>query len=115
MGPRARRSSRGGNRCSRRSDDGGGPDPLAFGTWRGICLCLRKSEGDPGGDRPQPRAAAGAYRERGRDRLLSADDRRLALPHRLRREYIADMTATIRLQREPFDAAAEAAKLTHGR
>ena len=54
-----------------------------------------------------PRARRCADRRRPRDRLLSADDRRLSTA--------SSMTTTIRLQREAFDAAAEAALLTRGR
>ena len=55
-------------------------------------------------------AIAGAAR----DRLLPADDGRIA---RAGARYISAMTvpSTVRLQREPFDAAAEAATLTRGR
>ena len=64
---------------------------------------LREPEGDPGGDRSRPCASRRRDLGRARDRLLPADDRRLARP---------DGAPPVRLQREPFDAAAEAARLT---
>ena len=67
-------------------------------------LCVRQPEGDPRRDRSEPCARRCEDRRRRRDRLLSADDRRL------RFVSMAPMTVTIRLQREPFDVATEVAK-----
>src|SRR5471030_1284870 len=115
LGARARRQARGRHRSSRRRDDDRRTDGVAGLVRRGICPCLRQPPGDPRGHRPHPCQAADPD-QRGRgNRLFSADDGRIATPARAR--YIIAMTAlsTVRLQREPFDAAAEAAKLTRGR
>ena len=50
---------------------------LAVRARRGLCLCVRKAEGDPRRDRPGPCQAGRGHRRRARDRVLSADDRRL--------------------------------------
>ena len=65
-------------------------------------------------DRAHVQAANPDQRGR-RNRLFPADDGGLA--SRARARYIIPMTAlsTVRLQREPFDAAAEAASLSRGR
>ena len=78
---------------------------------------LREPQGDPRGDRPQPCPPRHGDRRGARNRILSAHDWRLKRPSpsRAARRYITPMNATIRLQREDFDAAAEAAKLTRGR
>ena len=60
-------------------------------------------------DRSHVRADA-TDRRRRRDRLLSADDRRLRFV-----TPMAPMTVTVRLQREPFDVATEVERMTRGR
>ena len=87
--------------------DGRRTGGLARAARRGIRLRLRESEDDPRRDRQEPRARRCADRRRRRDRIFSADDRRVGA--------VAAMTTTIRLQREAFDTAAEAAALTRGR
>src|SRR5262249_34694349 len=73
-------------------------------TGRGVGTRVRESEGDPHQKRPDARAGQRGHFGRARDRLLPADDGGLARSE-------TSMAATIRLQREPFDAASEAAKL----
>ena len=77
--------------------------------------------GDPRGHRPRPCQTANPDRRGRRNRLFPADDGgisgRAGSGPRYENCSISAMTApsTVRLQREPFDAAAEAAKLTRGR
>src|SRR5690348_2874975 len=78
---------------------------MARAKGRGLCLCLRKSRRRPHRHRSASCARRRANSRRQRDCVLSADDRRLR----------CSMTTTVRLQREPFDAAGEAAALTRGR
>ncbi len=71
---------------------------------------------DPHRDRSRPCQGRRGDRGRARDRVLSADDRRLsAVTRRVAQLELAMTSATISLQREPFDAAAEAAALRRGR
>src|SRR5262249_58980424 len=88
--------------------DGRGPDDVARPAGGGIRPRVRESEGDSRGDRPRAGGGRGGNSGRAGNRFLPADDGRLARPE-------TEMAATIRLQREPFDAASEAAKLRHGR
>src|SRR5215813_8298441 len=79
---------------------------------RRVRLRIREREGNPCRHRSEARAGRCGHQKCRRNRIFSAHDRRIASP--LVAGYIETMKATIRLQREPFDAAVEAADLVHG-
>src|SRR5262244_2936330 len=108
LGARAYRQARGGDRAAGGHRDGRRSHDLAQPSRRGIRPRVRESEGDSRRDRPLACQGRRGHSGCARNRLLPADDGGLATSE-------AQMAATIRLQREPIDAANEAAKLRRGR
>ena len=74
---------------------------------------FEKRERHPRRHRPKPRTARRRDQRCRRNRVFPAHDRRIASPSTT--GYIESMTSTVRLQREPFDPAVEAAELARGR
>src|SRR5712675_1353102 len=81
---------------------------MAGRAWRGICSRFRET-GGTSCNRSYPRETRRVHRRSWRDRVLSADDRRLthATP--------VTIPITIRLQQDDFDVSHEIRALTHGR